>query len=87
MTTPDFRPLPRPYKIPVDAPAHERFGLLVANLHHLYERFSEWWDHEAWEAQHALWSLAYVDDLLPEDEIQAALDFVKVPVGIQRGSA
>jgi hypothetical protein len=59
-------------------------GSLVVALQDMYRRFPEWWDHEAWEAQHALWSLAYVEGLLPEDEIQAALDFVRVPVGTRR---
>ncbi len=52
-------------------------GSLTVALQDMYRRFPEWSDCEAWEAQHALWSLGYVDDLLPEEEIEAAMLVVR----------
>ena len=64
-----------------DCPTCGRHASLVVGLADMYHRFPEWWDHEAWEAQHALWSLGYVDDLLPEEEIEAAMLVVRAVRG------
>ncbi len=71
----DDQPVPRPRKIPESGP---RFGLLVAAIHHYMNIHPSWHDHDPYEAQAALLDLDYTDDLLPESEIAAALDFVRI---------
>jgi len=84
MNAPDFRPLPRPYRVPKDTAAHERFGLIVASIHHYLNIHPGWADHKPHEAQSALWSLGYTDELLPRSELETALQFVRIPVGRRR---
>ncbi len=43
----------------------------------LYSRRPETQDLEPWELQTLLWSLNYTDDLLPEDEIAAAVEVAR----------
>jgi hypothetical protein len=52
-------------------------GSQVLALGDMYRRFPEWWDHEAYKAQSALFSLGYADDLVPEEEIEAAMLVVR----------
>jgi hypothetical protein len=43
----------------------------------LYSRRPETQNLEPWEFQTLLWSLNYTDDLLPEDEIAAAVEVAR----------
>jgi hypothetical protein len=43
----------------------------------LYRRQPETQDLEPWELQTLLWSSNYTDELLPEDEIVAAVEVVR----------
>jgi hypothetical protein len=46
----------------------------------LYSRQPETQDLKPWELQTLLWSLNYTDELLPEDEIAAAVEVARTPI-------
>jgi hypothetical protein len=43
----------------------------------LYSRHPEYFHHDPWELQHVLFSLGYVEDLVPEGEIAAAVEVAR----------
>jgi len=47
---------------------------LLPAIRELYSRYPEYFHHEPWELQHVLFSLGYVDDLVGEGEIAAAVE-------------
>jgi hypothetical protein len=47
---------------------------LLPAIRELYSRRPEYFHHEPWELQHVLFSLGYVDDLVDEAEIAAAVE-------------
>ena len=47
---------------------------LLPAIRELYSRRPEYFDHEAWELVHVLYSLHYTDDLADEAEIAAAVE-------------
>jgi hypothetical protein len=47
---------------------------LLPALRDLYSRLPEMYFHQPWELQHVLFSLGYVDDLVDEAEIAAAVE-------------
>jgi hypothetical protein len=47
---------------------------LLPAIRDLYSRRPEFFHHEPWELQHVLFSLGYVDDLVDEAEIAAAVE-------------
>jgi hypothetical protein len=50
---------------------------ILSAVRDLYSRHPEYLWHEAWELQHVLFSLGYVDDLADEGEIQAAIEVAR----------
>ncbi|MDP9476531.1 MAG: hypothetical protein M3R38_12760 [Actinomycetota bacterium] len=66
---------------------HRPAWQILPMLEDLYRRFPEWRDHEPHEAQAALWSLHYVDGLLPEAEIRAALLVLRAVESQERRAA
>jgi hypothetical protein len=50
---------------------------LLPLLRELYSRHPEYWHHEPWELQHVLFSLGFVEDLVPEAEIAAAVEVAR----------
>lgn len=50
---------------------------LLPALRDLYSRHPEYWHHEQWELVHVLYSLGYVEDLVPEAEIAAAVEVAR----------
>jgi hypothetical protein len=50
---------------------------LLADIRELYSRRPETKYREAWELQHLLFSLGYVDGLVPEAEIVAAMEVAR----------
>ena len=50
---------------------------LLPAVRGLYSRHPEYWYHEPWELAHVLFSLGYVEDLVPEAEIAAAVEVAR----------
>jgi hypothetical protein len=50
---------------------------LLPALSDLYSRLPEMYYHQPWELQHVLFSLGYVDDLVDEAEIAAAVEVAR----------
>lgn len=50
---------------------------LLPMIRDLYSRMPETRHLLAWELQHTLWSLGYVDDLVDEGAIEAARDVAR----------
>jgi hypothetical protein len=50
---------------------------LLPAIRDLYSRHPEYFHHEPWELQHVLYSLGYVEDLVPEAEIAAAVEVAR----------
>ena len=50
---------------------------LLPLIRELFSRLPEYRDHAAWELQHVLFSLGYVDDLADENEIEAAVQVAR----------
>ncbi len=47
---------------------------LLPAIRDLYSKHPEYFHHDPWELQHVLFSLGYVEDLVPEGEIAAAVE-------------
>jgi hypothetical protein len=60
---------------------------LLPMIRDLYSRRPETQDLEPWELQTLLWSLNYTDELLPEDEIAAAVKVARTPIDPDEGVA
>ena len=60
---------------------------LLSMLCDLYSRRPETQDLAPWELQTLLWSLNYTDDLLPEDEIAAAVEAARTHFDLDEGVA
>jgi hypothetical protein len=63
---------------PADPNPHDSWDVRPM-VRDLYSRRPEAQDLEPWELQTLLWSLNYTDDLLPEDEIAAAVEVARTP--------
>jgi hypothetical protein len=50
---------------------------LLASVRELYSRLPETQDREPWELQHVLYSLNYVNDLVEEVDIAAAIEVAR----------
>ena len=50
---------------------------LLPAIRELYSRRLEYFHHEPWELQHVLYSLGYVEDLVPEAEIATAAEVAR----------
>ena len=50
---------------------------LLPAIPDLYSRQPEYFHHEPWELQHVLFSLGYVDDLVEEAQIAAAVEVAR----------
>jgi hypothetical protein len=50
---------------------------LLPAIRDLYSRHPEYWHHEPWELVHVLYSLGYVEDLVPEAEIAGAVEVAR----------
>jgi hypothetical protein len=50
---------------------------LLPAIRDLYSRLPETYYLQPWELQHILFSLGYVEDLVPEAEIAAAVEVVR----------
>jgi hypothetical protein len=50
---------------------------LLPAVRDIYSQHPEYFWHEAWELQHVLFSLGYVDDLVDERSIQAAIEVAR----------
>jgi hypothetical protein len=50
---------------------------LLPAIRDLYSRHPEYFHHDPWELQHVLFSLGYVEDLVPEGEIAAAVEVAR----------
>ena len=59
---------------------------LLALIRELYSRHPEYRYHEAWELAHVLWSLGYVEGLLPESELAAAIEVARTDFDPDEGA-
>ncbi len=50
---------------------------LLPAIRDLYSRHPEYFHHDPWELQHVLFSLGYVEDLVPEGEIATAVEVAR----------
>ncbi len=50
---------------------------LLPAIRDLFSKRPEYWHHEPWELVHVLFSLGYVDDLVDEGEISAAVEVAR----------
>jgi hypothetical protein len=50
---------------------------LLPAIRDRYSRHPEYFHHDPWELQHVLFSLGYVEDLVPEGEIAAAVEVAR----------
>jgi hypothetical protein len=60
---------------------------LLALVRDLFSRHPEARFREAWELQSILWSLGYVDGLVPEAEIAAAVEVARGDFDPEAGAA
>jgi hypothetical protein len=60
---------------------------IASLLRELYSRHPEYWHHEAWELAHVLFSLGYVNELLDEAEIAAAIQVARSDHDPDQGAA
>jgi hypothetical protein len=50
---------------------------LLPHVRDIYSRIPEFYHLQAWELQHVLFTLGYVDDLADEGEIEAAIEVAR----------
>ena len=60
---------------------------IVPIVRQLYSERPEYRCHEAWELAHVLWSLGYVEDLLDEAELSAAIEVARTDYDPDEGAA